>query len=144
MIIPEVKNISDTVELHVFDMKVLTQEMILQINENLVSICEGDSESPVELVKSNFLTFLSSKDYRTRIGAVAEFFIHLYLNQLGLKQEFLFFNLEEGSIKKGFDGFFSNSKDEFLVESKSGLSSTQGISHKGKLKEAFDDISSVI
>ncbi|WP_335923776.1 hypothetical protein [Shewanella chilikensis] len=95
MIIPEVKNISDTVELHVFDMKVLTPEMILQINENLVSICEGDSESPVELVKSNFLTFLSSKDYRTRIGAVAEFFIHLYLNQLGLKQEFLFFNLEE-------------------------------------------------
>lgn len=36
-------------------------------------------------------------------GAVAEFFVHLYLNILGLKQECLFLNLEENSIKKGFD-----------------------------------------
>lgn len=144
MIIPEIKYISETVELHVFDLVELTPEIIEQIDQNLVEICEGDSNSSLQLVKSNFLRFLKSKDYRTQMGAVAEFFVHLYLRQTNLKQEFLFFNLEEGSIKKGFDGFFSNGTEEYLVESKSGLDSTKGISHRNKLKEAFDDISSVI
>lgn len=144
MISPEIKKISESVELHVLDLVELTPELVKQIDENLVQICEGDSESPLQLVKSNFVRFLGSKDDRTRIGAVAEFFVHLYLRQSGYKQEFLFFNLEEGSIKKGFDGFFSKGNDEYLVESKSGLDSTVGISHKKKLKEAFNDISSVI
>ncbi|HLW29287.1 MAG TPA: hypothetical protein VKX29_00395 [Brumimicrobium sp.] len=144
MLIPEIKRISKTVELHVLDLVDLTPEIVEQIDQSLVQICEGDSESPLQLVKSNFLRFLESKDYRTQMGAVAEFFIHLYLRQANLKQEFLFFNLEEGSIKKGFDGYFSNGAEGYLVESKSGLDSTTGISHRNKLKEAFDDISSVI
>lgn len=144
MIVPEIKNVSETVELHVFDLVELTPEIIRQIDENLVQVCEGDSGSDLYMVKSNFHRFLMTKDHRTQIGAIAEFFIHLYLRQLNLKQEFLFFNLEEGSIKKGFDGYFSDNEKEYLVESKSGLDSTKGISHRGKLKEAFDDISSVI
>ncbi|MCG7544366.1 hypothetical protein MHM93_09255 [Pseudoalteromonas sp. MM17-2] len=144
MLVPEIRYISETVELHVLDLVDLTPEIVEQIDQSLVQICEGDSESSLQLVKSNFLRFLESKDYRTRMGAVAEFFVHLYLRQTNLKQEFLFFNLEEGSIKKGFDGFFSNGAEEYLVESKSGLDSTTGISHRNKLKEAFDDISSVI
>lgn len=144
MLSPEIKKISDNVELHVFDLVDLTPDIIQQIDENLVQICEGDSLSSLQMVKSNFLDFLDSKDYRTKIGAVAEFFIHLYLRQCGLKQEFLFFNLEEGSIKKGFDGLFSSATEEYLVESKSGLDTTRGMSHKSKIKEAYDDISSVI
>lgn len=144
MIVPEIKNVSETVELHVFDLVDLTPEIVKQIDENLVQICEGESGSDLHMVKSNFYGFLMTKDHRTQIGAVAEFFIHLYLRQLNLKQEFLFFNLEEGSIKKGFDGYFSDDEKEYLVESKSGSDLTKGISHRGKLKEAFDDISSVI
>lgn len=126
------------------DLIELTPEIIVQIDENLVSICEGNSDTNIELAKKNLHTFLEPKDERTKIGAIAEFFIHLYLRQCNLKQEFLFLNLEEGSIKKGFDGYFSDSTEEYLVESKSGLSTTIGISHKKKLKEAYDDISSVI
>jgi hypothetical protein len=144
LLVSEIRRISEGVELHVIDLVDLTPEIIKQLDENLVQICEGDSCSSLDLVKSNFFRFLNSKDYRTQIGAVAEFFVHLYLRQSNLKQEFLFFNLEEGSIKKGFDGFFSNETEEYLVESKSGLDSTAGISHKSKIKEAYEDISSVI
>ncbi|HHQ4809445.1 TPA: hypothetical protein ACSP29_003874, partial [Aeromonas veronii] len=144
MIIPEIKRFSNNIELHVLDFINLTPEITKQIDDQLVQICEGDSDSDLDLVKSNFLKFLETKDERTKIGAVAEFFVHLYLRQMKLKQEFLFFNLEEGSIKKGFDGFFSSETEEYLVESKSGLASTDGISHKNKIKEAYSDISSVI
>ncbi|MFM5191351.1 hypothetical protein [Aeromonas media] len=144
LIIPEIKRFSNNVELHVLDFINLTPEITQQIDDHLVQICEGDSDSNLNLVKSNFLRFLETKDERTKIGAVAEFFVHLYLRQIKLKQEFLFFNLEEGSIKKGFDGFFSSDTEEYLVESKSGLSSTEAISHKSKIKEAYNDISSVI
>ena len=56
-----------------------------------------------------------------------------------VKQEFLFFNLEENSIKKGFDGLFSKDSETFLVESKSGTILTKGISHRTKLKTAYTD-----
>ena len=79
------------------------------------------------------------KDDTTKIGAVAEFFIHLFLRELGYKQEFLFYNLEERSIKKGFDGYFSQGETQFIVESKSGFESTRNISHKAKIKEAYND-----
>lgn len=101
LIIPEIKKFSNNVELHVLDFINLTPEITQQIDDHLVQICEGDSDSNLNLVKSNFLRFLETKDERTKIGAVAEFFVHLYLRQIKLKQEFLFFNLEEGSIKKG-------------------------------------------
>lgn len=144
MLMPEIRRISDTIELHVFDFKILTDEMINLINKSIVSICEGNSDSSIEQVKQSFLNFLETKDDRTKIGAVAEFFVHLYLKQSGFKQEFLFFNLEERSIKKGFDGFFSKENQEYLVESKSGMDTTLNISHRSKLKEAYDDITSVI
>ena len=144
MIIAKIKKISDHVELHVIDIEVLTKEIIEQLDKNLVEICEGNSGTDIKLVKKKFLKFLETKEDKTKIGAVAEFFVHLYLRQCSYKQEFLFFNLEEGSIKKGFDGFFSKSTDQYLVESKSGWHTTIGISHKKKIKEAFDDISKVI
>ncbi|ETD37974.1 hypothetical protein U724_18565 [Pseudomonas chlororaphis subsp. aurantiaca PB-St2] len=74
------------------------------------------------------------------MGAAAELFAHLYLRMSGYKQEFLFFNLEEGSIKKGFDGFFSKDSDTYLLESKSGSISSKKISHKEKLKHAYSDL----
>jgi hypothetical protein len=41
------------------------------------------------------------------MGAVA-FMIHIYMNEVGFKQEFIFWNLEEESIKKkGFDSYYT-------------------------------------
>lgn len=126
--------------LHIIDIKNMSDEFKLLMNKYLVLICEGDSESEVDLVKSRFVTFLESKSKDIKMGAIAEFLVHLYLNSLNFKQEFLFFNLEENSIKKGFDGLFSKGADTYLVESKSGSILSQGVSHSSKLKLAYSDL----
>ena len=137
-----VKRVSDDIELHVIDLKSLSYDGIKLLDSLIVEVCEGESGSTVIQVKQSFLKFLATKDERTVLGAIAEFFVHLYLNDNGFKQEFLFFNLEEGSIKKGFDGYFSKGDEEYIVESKSGKSSTKNISHKSKIKEAYNDVKS--
>lgn len=144
MLISKHKIFGKRVELHVIDIAELNMDISCYIDKNLVHICEGSSGTDLLLVKSNFIKFLATKDENTRLGAVAEFFVHLYMKQQGFKQEFLFFNLEEGSIKKGFDGYFSKGGLTFIVESKSGSALTRNISHRSKLKEAYDDLKSVL
>ncbi|CAM4395321.1 hypothetical protein [Pseudoalteromonas maricaloris] len=141
---PEVKCISKDIELYIYDLESLCLGTKKLIDSNIVEICEGDSDSSTEQVKLTFIDFLKNKDETKKIGAIAEFFVHLFLREQGYKQEFLFYNLEERSIKKGFDGYFSLGKIQFIVESKSGLESSKGILHQAKVKEAYRDISSVI
>jgi len=122
-----------------------SRELIELINSNIVSICEGNSNSNVEDVKKELLGFLESKGSSTmRTGAAAEFFIHLLLNILGFKQECLFTNLEERSIKKGFDGYYSYDGYEWIVESKSTISNLLKRDHVKKIKESYDDLESKI
>ncbi|EGR3964660.1 hypothetical protein ACYEVY_001662 [Vibrio cholerae] len=130
--------------LHVIEIESITADMKDLLDTYFVSICEGDSDSEISLVKQRLAKFLKTKNEETQMGAVAEFFVHLYLNQLNFKQEFLFFNLEENSIKKGFDGLFSKDSETFLVESKSGTILTKGISHRTKLKTAYTDLKNYV
>lgn len=97
----EIKLISSTHELHVINIESLDTKTTKYLDDFLVSICEGSSDSELDLVKIRLRKFLEDKDTNTRMGAAAELFAHLYLRMIGYKQEFLFFNLEEGSIKKG-------------------------------------------
>lgn len=127
-------------EIHIINIKNISDEFSKVIDKYFVRICEGNSESNIKVVKKRVLKFLESKSDETRIGAIAEFFIHLYLNNLNYKQECRFLNLEEGSIKKGFDGYYSNSAEEWIMESKSGFNKTKGISHKNKILEAYKDL----
>lgn len=136
----EIKLISATHELHVINLESLDAKLIKYLDDFLVSICEGSSDSELQLVKRRLRKFLADKDDKTRMGATAELLAHLYLRTTGYKQEFLFFNLEEGSIKKGFDGFFSKDAETYLLESKSGSISSKKISHKEKLKHAYSDL----
>ncbi|MHB8034046.1 hypothetical protein FDA95_02715 [Clostridium botulinum] len=133
--------INGHIDLYVMNVKENSQELLDYIDEYIVSICEGDSESKIINVKKELLEFLNrKKDSTTRMGAVAEFFVHLILNSSSYKQECLFLNLEENSIKKGFDGYYSKNNEEWIMESKSGMSTTMNISHPIKLKEAYDDL----
>lgn len=136
----EVLSIDSALEVHVVDVVCFDQKTIEQIEAHFVSICEGNSDHTLAEVKKYFLKFLEGKDDKKRIGAVAEFFVHLYVRSLGYKQEFLFFNLEEGSVKKGFDGYFSKGGEEYILESKAGRSNTKKISHKSKIDTAYKDI----
>lgn len=140
MLNSNVITVSPTQSLHVIDFKDFSVPLKAMIDRLFVRICEGESDSDLKRVKARLSEFLSTKSDSIKMGAVAEFVVHLYLNQLGLKQEFLYFNLEEGSVKKGFDGLFSRESKIFLVESKSGSINTEGISHRSKLATAYSDL----
>lgn len=134
------ETISPRHQLHVVDIKEINGETKKLIDSLLVSICEGESDSELKLVKLRLHEFLKDKTEDTKMGAVAEFLVHVYLNKLNYKQEFLFFNLEENSIKKGFDGLFSKDSKTYLVESKSGSISSKDSNHQNKLKLAYADL----
>lgn len=73
------------------------------LDNNLTSICRGRcSQDTLQVVKSDIDNYLKDKDDSKKIGAVAEFFAHLYFVNEGFKQECQFFNLEELSAKKRF------------------------------------------
>jgi hypothetical protein len=132
--------VEDKIELHFIDIEDYTLELLDYINEHFVTICEGDSGSEIETVKQRARMFFENKSENTKMGAIAEFFIHLYLKKQGFKQECTFFNLEEGSIKKGFDGYYTKGEVEWIMESKSGKKDSQNSSHWNKLKTAYDDL----
>lgn len=136
----ETISVAENHTLHVISVKEIAGQTKELLDKFFVSICEGESDSELGLVKSRLANFLKTKKEDTQMGAVAEFFVHLYLNTLEYKQEFLFFNLEEGSIKKGFDGIFSKDGQTYLVESKSGSILSHDAGHKKKLKVAYSDL----
>ncbi len=78
------------------------------------------------------------------MGATAEFFVHLYIRLTGFKQECLFLNLEENSIKKGFDGYYSRDGLEWLMESKAGSIESEDITHAKKVVLAMSDLSAKV
>lgn len=139
-----VKKLSENIELHVIEIKEIDSNIEILLDNFLVSICEGSSNSQLVDVKKSLKDFLIKKTEDTRMGAIAELFIHLYLRINNYRQEFLFRNLEEGSIKKGFDGYFSKNSETYIVESKSGAISTKGIKHRSKLNEAYNDLNCYI
>ncbi len=118
--------ISDKIDLTVIDIERLDGEIKTILDENFVAICEGTSGSNLSTVKKAVRDLYVKKGDTWVMGATAEFFVHLYIRLCGFKQECLFFNLEEGSIKKGFDGYYSLHGIEWMMESKSGLLGNRG------------------
>lgn len=137
------KDLGDGNELFIIDIEDINEHLKILIDEKFVKICEGNSGTDLAIVKRHLLQFLTTKKgTQLEIGAISEFFLHLFLNQKGFSPQFLYLNLEEGSIKKGFDGYYFYNGDQWVLESKSGSTSTTGISHRSKVKEAYDDLES--
>ncbi|WP_446083677.1 hypothetical protein [Acinetobacter sp. 1125_18A] len=84
------KEIETGRNLHVLKINTYDKKLIELINKYLVKICEGGDSEDITRVKKRLLKFILKKHETTRMGAVAEFFIHLYLNDCNYKQEFLF------------------------------------------------------
>lgn len=128
-------------ELFILNIPAINPELKILIDNKIVQICHGSkSTSKLTAVKRKVQSFLSTKDSTTQMGAIAEFFIHLFLNERSFEQQCLFLNLEENSIKKGFDGYYSGNGVEWILESKSGSIKTKAISHHAKVKESYDDL----
>jgi len=137
----ECRDLGNGNHLHFINIPSLDNGISALIDSSIVSICEGAAETSLATIKQRLISFLATKRGSTlEMGAIAEFFGHLYLNEIGFTQEFLFLNLEEGSIKKGFDGYYSLDDETWIYESKSGSSATQGISHKSKIAAAYADL----
>lgn len=136
--------VSDKIKLTVIDIEKIDEQIKAVLDENFVLICEGNSGSDLATVKKRVKNLYSTKTQEWIMGATAEFFVHLYIRLSGFKQECLFFNLEEDSIKKGFDGYYSLHGMEWIMESKAGSVDTEGNSHAKKVVIAINDLESKV
>lgn len=134
----------DNIKISVFDVDVITDEIKQFIDQNIHQICLGEAGDLATIKLELRRRIERWGDQNKKIGSIAEFFVHLYLKYCGYKQECLFFNLEEGSLKKGFDGLYSIGNEFWFVESKSGLISTSDITHASKIREAYNDLKAKI
>lgn len=136
--------ISLSAVLTIIDIKNIDKAMKTVLDENFVLICEGNSGADLFTVKTHVKNLFSTKNAEWIMGATAEFFVHLYIRLMGFKQECLFLNLEENSIKKGFDGYYSKDGLEWLMESKAGSIESKDVSHAGKVTLAMSDLSAKV
>lgn len=127
--------------LHIIEIESISAALGDLINDKIRLITEGNTSTDLATVKKRLYDYLQKKKGTTiEMGAVAEFMIHVYMNHTGFKQEFLFYNLEERSIKKGFDGYYTINNQEWILESKSGSNSVTGNNHPSKFSEAYADL----
>lgn len=104
----------------------ITTEEKDYIRANLIDIASPFNEDVTyQAVAKDLLKFLESKSKSngpgtTEFGAVAEFLLTVICRHLGLEQGHSYRNLEENSIKKGFDGvYLDRANNVWLLESKS-------------------------
>lgn len=135
--------ISESIKLYGINIEKLDNDFKKLIDDNLIEICKGKREIKLSTVKKEFLKYLNSKNESNLLtGSVAEFFIHLFLKTQKFKQEFLYFNLEENSIKKGFDGYYTKSNIQWMLESKSTRINND--EHKNHIAKAYNGIKNKI
>lgn len=139
----EIEELTNGNKLHLIHIDEVTNAIEKLIDRNIAEICFGDPERNINVVKSRMRRLLKDNSNHL-IGATAEFFAILYLKQLGFKQEFVFINLEENSFKKGFDGYYTLEKEEWILESKSGKIGSEGATHHEKLAVAYRGLKNTI
>lgn len=129
----------DTCKVVYIDIEIIDVAFEKFIDKYIVDICFMDNSFNISKAKKYIRDYIDTKDPKRKKGAVAEFFLHLYLNSIGMKQECLFKNLEEKSPKKGFDGVYKDlNENVWFIESKSG--SADLCSHEAKVQEAYRDL----
>lgn len=135
--------LEDNITIYAVNIEDMDDAFQMFIDENLVSICKGKRNIKIETVKTQFRKYLETKNKSNLLtGSVSEFFIHLFLRTQNFKQEFLYFNLEENSIKKGFDGYYSKNNMDWILESKSTTTVTE--KHKSIIGIAYNGIKNKI
>lgn len=111
------------------------------VEREIADIWDSSISYSLDEVKKDIYKVISTKSDKQKHGICAEFFMHLFLRDLGYRQKCVFSNLEENSMKKGFDGFYEYSSDFWIAESKCAITENK---HKDKIKEALDDIDSKV
>lgn len=138
----ELYKIDDERNIFIITISEISEELKTQLDKYICRIWAGKNEEDIKHVKKEIIEYITKKDRKKQIGAIAEFFIHLFLNYKGYTPYCLFQNLEENSLKKGFDGYFSFEDQEWIVESKSTEDSL--VKHHEKVSEAYKDLNNKI
>lgn len=123
---------------------VAKKELFNLIDKNILVIYQGNDEDfNITYVKTKLKEFWHKQTLDNQKGMVAELFTHLLLKFLNYEQQCCLKNLEEGSMKKGFDGVYLKDEELWYMESKSGnLTATK--QHFHSLKTALVDIENKI
>ncbi|MCH5180177.1 MAG: hypothetical protein J1F32_03065 [Erysipelotrichales bacterium] len=111
------------------------------IDNEFVDIVHADSTYDLEPTKKEIYKILCKKNDQQQHGAIAEFFAHIVIRKIGFTQQCLYKNLEESSMKKGFDGLYSYNNIFWIMESKSAKEENI---HKNKIDEAIKSIRTAI
>lgn len=114
------------------------EDFLIEFNKHIDVIANGIIKRDRKKIYQRIQRFFDKQSETTVQGAIAELFSHVVLNSIGLRQASLFFNLEENSIKKGFDGLYLKSDDVWLMESKSSVNIKQ--THIANNKLAIKDL----
>lgn len=134
-----VQEIDETKKIIIINIEEISAEMEKEIDKHIIQIWEGNTDGEITVVKKEILKYLGEIEEEKKIGAIAEFFVHLYMKINGYDQYCLFQNMEEDkSFKKGFDGLYASNNENWIVESKS----TEQVEkrHYSKILEAYNDL----
>ena len=137
---------------HTYIVEDFNDELKGLIKKDLVSICHGPYRAKYQKKYYNykktireFLKICRKMDAKKKMGLVAELLAHVLIRKMYKKFSpiSLFFNMEEKSMKKGFDVLFSEENKLWITEVKSGKRQ-KGNSitlHKQLLRSAKNDLS---
>lgn len=126
-------------ELHFIHVGDICDQFKNSLDQNLISICKGEHhENELRYIKIELNDFFEGKkdDPNKLMGAISEFYAHLFFKSNGYNNKFLYLNLEENSMKKGFDGYYHKEDEGWILDSKSGNHTSESISHREKILEA--------
>ncbi|WP_216404870.1 hypothetical protein [Arcanobacterium phocae] len=128
-----------TQNLIILDLTAFTSEDRKFIKNNLPQIFDGRTTKRNIPAAAKYMLNLLEKWTEGQVhGAIAEFILICILRHHGYEQEYCFRNLEQHSLKKGFDGLYLDSaKEMWLSESKS---SYKHIEHKRNLTLGYKQI----
>lgn len=138
---PEVIDKDEKISIHFVQIENLTSDLKNYINEHLLEICRGENHiNELKYIKKQLVTFFENKDENKIHGSLGELFSHFYFKSSGFNPRFMFLNLEENSLKKGFDGFYEREGIVWILDSKSGRFDSKDISHRSKVLEAYNSL----
>jgi hypothetical protein len=127
--------ISKIDEISDFDSQFLMEFIVEIVNGR------GSYDKPDEVLSFLINRFDVTKDKNKSHGYIAELLSCCILRSNDFTQEYCCQNLEENSIKKGFDGIYLKNNELYILESKSSYSLNQhNDEHNKTVNKAFMDI----
>jgi hypothetical protein len=137
--------LSEHITLHVINIDSYSPRLKDYIERNIHQIWNGDNEviessNDIKITKIELKNLLDKKTDLQKNGIISEFICHLYLRANKFNQHFLFSNLEEKGMKKGFDGLYGIDNEFYIYESKSSLETTLDATHNSNISEAYNDL----